>query len=155
TNSADRIDVFVEKARSLLNKEAALAVATNNLDTIAGLDAPSLEVVSEIALASDAAATDFWGTLNGATGWDISALRSLSGSDYFGVDFKAFQNERAIIKFQDCIKLARRLGLPAGKLYAWANPKSGEFEPGEARDLQQAVKAKYDEETWLAIAKPL
>src|SRR5207249_3070690 len=59
---------------------------------------------------------------------------------------------RILVRLKACFDLTRRLGVDARQARAWA---SADVSLTEARNIRQAVKAKYDEDTWPAVAKPL
>jgi hypothetical protein len=100
-----------------------------------------------------------------ATGWDEKLLDALIGLPAFNlnasppdppVDFNLtvadLKNEIWLVRLHDCLKLIRRLGASPEQLFTWASKApSGP----QAQDIKNTVKAKYDDETWLTVAKPL
>jgi hypothetical protein len=97
-----------------------------------------------------------------ATGWDPQIIAALTGTDGFNLSQADFKNEIALLQLQDSVRLIKRLGVSPQQLFAWADLGSGRpldqkftRDADNAQDIKKAVKAKYDEATWLAIAKPL
>jgi hypothetical protein len=101
--------------------------------------------------------------LLGATGWDEALVDALVGSETFKVapvppppPIAGFKDERWLLRLRNCAAMIRRLGVSAPKLFSWASPAL-DFDSlqGIAQDIKRTVKAKYDDETWLTVAKPL
>ena len=65
----------------------------------------------------------------------------------------AFRNAAAPTQLWDAFRLARRLGVSVQTVIAWFSPNVDAQQ--RAKELVQAVKARYDEESWLAAARPL
>jgi hypothetical protein len=86
------------------------------------------------------------------TGWNTKEIDYLIGSQGFNLALANFKNERVLLKLQRCINLIQRLGVSAEKLFNWTTRTP---DPDQARDIKNTVKAKYDEETWLTVARPL
>jgi Tc toxin complex TcA C-terminal TcB-binding domain/Neuraminidase-like domain/Salmonella virulence plasmid 28.1kDa A protein len=83
--------------------------------------------------------------LTETTGWTATEISSLN----FSADF---QNIARLKRLQQQINLSRRIGIAINQLTTWAtNPPSSE----QAKEIQEAVKAKYEEKQWLTIARPL
>lgn len=90
--------------------------------------------------------------LTAVTNWDEAELRSLIGLHGFNLSAADFKNEIKLVSLQACWSLMKRLGVSAKQLFSWAThiPDST-----QAQDVQNIVKAKYDDETWLNVAKQL
>jgi hypothetical protein len=100
-----------------------------------------------------------------ATGWDPHIISSLmsgaQGSQQaaghgFDLGLADLQNEVWPARLQVCVRLIKRLGVSAAQLFKWASLDSdfGTLE-GIAQDIKKTLQAKYDEQTWLTVAKPL
>ncbi len=88
-----------------------------------------------------------------ATGWDINELTNLILTpQVLNVNLVSFKDERSFLRIQACIRLIQRLGISAGKMFIWATQA---VDPKQANEIKNTVKAKYDDETWLKVAKPL
>jgi len=95
--------------------------------------------------------------LNKRTGWDFEEIKFLAGAQGFGFTFPdAYKDEQALLRLRNCFAALKRLGVTASKVletnFEWTQPHVT-FEV--ARNIKQAVKAKYDNAQWLTVAKPL
>jgi hypothetical protein len=99
------------------------------------------------------------------TGWDpqivtvlVSAAQTGQQPDGtgFNLNLAELQNELWPARLQVCTRLIKRLGVSASQLFTWASLDSdfGTLD-GIAQDIKNTVQAKYDEQTWLTVAKPL
>jgi hypothetical protein len=61
-------------------------------------------------------------------------------------------NEQWLLRFHACQALAGRLGISVKQLFSWAGTEPDEK---QAQAVKNAVKAKYDDQKWLEVAKPL
>jgi hypothetical protein len=96
-----------------------------------------------------------------AMGWDAGEIGILTGSSVdpkagitvgFGLGAADYKNEIAILRLQRCWNQVKRLGVSSKQLFHWATI---EPDAAQAQDIRNTAKAKYDEDTWLSIAKPL
>lgn len=87
------------------------------------------------------------------TGWELGALKSMIGPECLQLRFPDdYRNERWLLRLDQCFALLRRLGVPLSEARTWAHPV---LTASEARSIKQAVKARYDREQWLSVAKAL
>jgi Neuraminidase-like domain/Salmonella virulence plasmid 28.1kDa A protein len=87
------------------------------------------------------------------TRWSLDDLQALSGSAGLNLTYPAaFQDERGIARLHVALAPLKRLGVDAVTAQAWVKP---DLTSGDARTIVQTVKAKYDDETWNAVARPL
>ena len=101
------------------------------------------------AAAAGASTTTIGPIIVQATGWsatDVAALINLPPANY--------ANEIMLVQFAACMGLVVRLGVSAAQLLAWAGNGSS---PGaaEAQDIQNTIKARYNDDTWPQVGKPL
>jgi Tc toxin complex TcA C-terminal TcB-binding domain/Neuraminidase-like domain len=83
--------------------------------------------------------------LTETTGWTATEISSLN----FPTDF---QDIARLMRLQQQIHLSRRLGISINQLANWAsNSPSAE----QAKEIQEVVKAKYDQKQWLITSRPL
>jgi Tc toxin complex TcA C-terminal TcB-binding domain/ABC toxin N-terminal region/Neuraminidase-like domain/PA14 domain/Putative peptidoglycan binding domain/Salmonella virulence plasmid 28.1kDa A protein len=87
-----------------------------------------------------------------ATGWGEAELTQLTGSDGYNLTDADFKNEQWPFRLQACMKLGRRIGISTAKLFDWAR---NDPDANQAEDIIHAVKAKYSDEHWLTVGKPL
>ena len=101
---------------------------------------------------ADEARGRMFAAVSDRTGWRVSDMEYLTGSAVLGYQFpEDYQDERWLYHLMPCFRMLRRLGVSASTAYAW----SQELTETEASSIKQAVKAKYDDEQWLKIAKPI
>ena len=91
--------------------------------------------------------------LHAATNWDSTMIDDLSSTDGFGLaTIDAFKSFATLLQLQHCVNLSKRLGVPVLKLFTWA---ANEPDPVQAQAIKDSLKAMYDNEQWLSIAKSL
>jgi hypothetical protein len=93
-------------------------------------------------------------------GWDLGDLTYLAGA--FGWTFPgSYTDERNLLRLKACFDLLKRLGLSASTVVPWASAdppdQASALDATRVRgqSIKSAVKAKYDEDTWKTVAKPL
>lgn len=93
------------------------------------------------------------------TGWDAVDLAYLIDTTGFGLAQTELRNEIWPARLYECFRLMKRLGASAEQLFTW--PSIGQQDLiwtdvwNIAQEIKRTVKAKYDEEQWLAVARPL
>ena len=91
--------------------------------------------------------------LANVTGWSAPDIAFLVGPTGFDLSTaEDFRNETRLLPLLACIQLSQRLGIACERLFAWA---SVEPDASSANDIVQTVKAKYSEDQWLTVAKPI
>jgi GH18 family chitinase len=96
-----------------------------------------------------------------ATGWNTADLAFLTGTSGFGLTYADFRNEAGtngtgLVQLQACERLLGRLGVSAQQLFYWSEFASDPSkEQPTAGDIQNTVKAKYSDATWVTVGKPL
>ncbi|ODA39374.1 neuraminidase-like domain-containing protein [Desulfosporosinus sp. BG] len=86
-----------------------------------------------------------------ATGWDVQAIDALINKG-FSLQVADLRTEKWLVRFQACMELVKRLGAAVPQLFDWAGNAP---DASQAKDVKQIVKAKYDDDQWYAVAKPL
>lgn len=87
------------------------------------------------------------------TGCELGALKAMIGPECLQLRFPFdYQNEQWLLRLDQSFALLRRLGVPLSEAKSWAMPA---LTVNEARSIKQAVKARYDREQWLSVAKAL
>jgi GH18 family chitinase len=96
-----------------------------------------------------------------ATNWNATDLDFLVSTGGFGLKDIDFTNEAGtaqtgLVRLQACIALTARLGISAQQLFYWSafGPDLA-TEEAIAADMQNVVKARYDDATWATVGKPL
>lgn len=94
------------------------------------------------------------------TGWDAVDLAYLINTGTgFGLAQTELRNEIWPARLYDCFRLMKRLGASAEQLFTWPSLGQQDLSWTDvwniAQEIKRTVKAKYDEEQWLAVARPL
>jgi receptor-binding and translocation channel-forming TcA subunit of Tc toxin/ABC toxin-like protein/neuraminidase-like protein/PA14 domain-containing protein/virulence plasmid A protein len=85
------------------------------------------------------------------TGWKEDDLDKLiKGFDLDTQNY--YKNEVWLARFQACLAMNKRLGAKIEPLFAWAATEPDE---SQSRAIKNTARAKYDEDGWLAVAKPI
>ena len=135
----------------------------------AGLPASNTTLIDVFAsAAAQAPLATVVSTIAAATNWDATQLQALAGAyvtgdtqaaNAFNFTIPMFRNELPLVQLAGCLAVCTNVGLAAQQLYDWANPAAppAGVSPYQsiAGDIQNTVKAKYHQATWLQIAKPL
>jgi hypothetical protein len=87
------------------------------------------------------------------TGWDKQDLELLAGERGLNLTREDYQGGGRFEELHQAFALLKRSGTSAGQLLDWA-ATNGDVLP-LAQSLKQAIKAKYDEQQWLEVARPL
>jgi Tc toxin complex TcA C-terminal TcB-binding domain/Neuraminidase-like domain/Salmonella virulence plasmid 28.1kDa A protein len=87
-----------------------------------------------------------------ATNWDPAQLDALSAPQGFNLTTVNAFKPIALLRLQACIQLSQRLGVSVDHLFAWATNVP---EAKQAQEVKDTVKARYDDASWLAVAKSL
>jgi hypothetical protein len=90
------------------------------------------------------------GVLVELSGWDQDVLGDLVAE--LGLQEGDFRTEVAIHNLRTCLEVARRTGVGVATLTTWATDYP---DPAQARAVVRAVKARYDEQRWLEVARSL
>jgi len=117
------------------------------------LNEAALDDLFRLSRAAGVTQADLHKRLNEHTRWTVENLDFLAGAQ--GLDLTlpdAYRNERALARLQKCSALVKRLGVSAEQLRAWTKP---DLNDADARSIRQAVKAKYENDQWLTLARPL
>jgi hypothetical protein len=87
------------------------------------------------------------------SGWSAEELTFLIGTSGLALSVPDdFRDEYGLSRLIACFRRLRRTGASGLQCVAWARP---ELTAADARAIRQVVKAKYSEESWLEVAKPL
>jgi hypothetical protein len=82
----------------------------------------------------------------------LSALSGWDSDTFAGLTFEQLRTVSALAKLRQQLSLSKRLGVDPDQLSQWTTQPP---DAAQVRQIQQVVKAKYDEERWLEVARPL
>lgn len=92
-------------------------------------------------------------TLSNESGWDLDDLQYLTGTSAMNLDFPTdYQNGEWLEKLAGALRLVTRVGATARQMTDWSSVNITKV---QADSVRHAVKAKYSEEQWLEVTKPL
>ena len=89
--------------------------------------------------------------------WKQNYTDRLIAPEHFDLNRpEAFRNEVNLVKLQKAQMVANAIGTDIDRLFAWANPIS-KFWPCHhiAEDIRANLRARYDQEDWEKVVKPL
>lgn len=122
-----------------------------DLRSAATADPAALPAVLRAATPADAATA-----LATATGWDPALLDAAAGPGGFGFAAADYADLGRLGVLSDGMRLLTSLGVPVGEGFRWADPLADVKAARIAGDeMWQALKARYDEQTWAEVARPL
>ena len=71
----------------------------------------------------------------------------------------AFESEKPMQRLWEALQVVERFGVPVGSLLEWTRIVSSAATPEQrfdiARDLKEAIKARFEPETWQRVAQPI
>jgi hypothetical protein len=119
------------------------------------------DIFQAAATSNSSTALTISNTILEATGWSAQEFSILSTSQtdpasktqigFAQVDAN-FKNEISLVELAACMALVSRFGVSAQQLFLWAN---NEPDAAMAQDIQNTIKAKYDDSTWFQVGKSL
>lgn len=85
------------------------------------------------------------------------AVVSAGAQDLFAAP--AFESERPLKRLWEVLLIVERFGVPVASLRGWTRIVSSATAPEQrfeiARDLREAIKARFEPETWQRVAQPI
>jgi hypothetical protein len=107
----------------------------------------------DVFKADDAAKLD---RLSELTGWRKVDIEQAINSLGLGTAWNDVLNPLNLSKIQRIIGLSQAIGVPVDKLQSWTTQPADPNESADrAKAIKNAAKAKYTEEAWLEVSKPL
>ncbi|ESS71646.1 hypothetical protein MGMO_93c00040 [Methyloglobulus morosus KoM1] len=91
------------------------------------------------------------------TTWKQERIEKLMAADHFNIGTLAdYRNEINLLKLQEALKVADKIGMDIGLLFNWAIPTS-QFNKSRkiADSIKHAIRAKYNQTDWEQVVKPL
>ena len=91
------------------------------------------------------------------TGWKQDNVDRLLTAAHFDLNRpEAFRNEAYLVKLQNALAVADKIGVGIDRLFDWAKPGSKFWVCHQiAEDIRKAIRARYDLEDWEQVVKPL
>lgn len=95
--------------------------------------------------------------ISAVTQWDKGRIEQLVSVSHFDLSRPSdFCNEVNLVKMQRALQAENRTGADIDALFAWAKPGSKFIECQLiAEDIRRTVRARYDQEDWEQVVKPL
>jgi peptidoglycan hydrolase-like protein with peptidoglycan-binding domain len=87
-----------------------------------------------------------------ASGWGAQEVEELTGAGGFNLALEDFHKGQKAARLRAARALGKRLGVSPQKLFDWAR---NDPSMAQAQEIKNTLKAKYDTEQWLAVAKPI
>lgn len=89
--------------------------------------------------------------------WQQTNIDKLLTADHFDLNRPdAFRNEVNLVKLQKALAVADKIGVDIDQLFEWAKPTSKYWVCHKiAEDIRKALRARYDQEDWEQVVKPL
>src|SRR5262249_20073478 len=89
-----------------------------------------------------------------ATGWSADTLAALVGKQGLDLQDADYKDTATLLKVADAMRLLALLGAPATEVSGWA-ASAPDFKQSlaAAQEAKRALKAQYDNEAWLEIAR--
>ncbi len=124
-------------------------------DSLPSAEQPLLQVF-EMAAASQGTTTlseELLALVLAVAGWDRAALKALVGAaPGFSLNDAHFRDERWLLRLQACLALSERL---RSRSRSCSPGPTNDPDALQATEVLSAIKAKYEDEQWLAIGKAL
>ncbi|WP_375492739.1 neuraminidase-like domain-containing protein [uncultured Nostoc sp.] len=91
------------------------------------------------------------------TNWKQENIDSLLKPEHFDLNHpEAFRNEVNLVKLQKALQVADKIAVDIDSLFNWAKPGSKFWDCHQiAEDIRKAIRARYDQEDWEKVVKPL
>src|SRR5262249_23782728 len=91
------------------------------------------------------------------TGWKKEKVEQLIAAGHFNLkDLDAFRNEVNLVKLQKALQVADKIGVDIDRLFEWAKPGTKFWACHKiAEDIRKAVRARFDQEDWEQVVRPL
>ena len=89
--------------------------------------------------------------------WKKANIDKLLTAEHFDLDRpEAFRNEVNLVKMRTAIAVADKIGMDIDRLFDWAKPGSKFWVSHQiAEDIRKAIRARFDQEDWEQVVKPL
>jgi hypothetical protein len=97
------------------------------------------------------------GEIEKITNWKKEKIERLIEAEHFDLkNLAAFRNEANLVKLQKALQVADKIGVNIDRLFEWARPGSKFWACHKiAEDIRKAVRARFDQEDWEKVVRPL
>lgn len=91
------------------------------------------------------------------TTWKEERIKKLIAVDHFNIlKLEDYRNEKNLLKLQEAITIADKIGVDIDLLFEWAIPTSNFNKCRKIADsIKNAIRAKYNQTDWEQVVKPL
>ena len=91
------------------------------------------------------------------TPWKKENIDKLIAPEHFDLNRpEAFRNEINLVKLRQATTVADKIAVDIDRLFEWAKPGSKFWVCHQiAEDIRKAIRARYDEDVWEQVVKPL
>ena len=91
------------------------------------------------------------------TNWKSENIEKLLKSEHFDLKYpEKFRNELNLVKLQKALIVTDKIAVDIDRLFDWAKPGSKFWACHQiAEDIRNAIRARYDQEDWEQVVKPL
>jgi len=91
------------------------------------------------------------------TNWEQENIKKLIAKDNLNIEKpEEFYNEKNLLKLQKAYIILEKINMPPHKLFEWAKPGIKFKESLKiSEDIQKSIKARYEQEDWEKVVKPL
>jgi len=95
--------------------------------------------------------------IHALTGWDESDIYKMILPQYFNLSHpEHFRDERNLLKLQQTLQVARKIGVGIGDLFKWGQPTSHFINNRRiAGSIRETIRARYTQEEWEEAIKPV
>ena len=103
--------------------------------------------------ANDVAEQDFLVAFAAFSGWPLSELVFLAGSQALNLQFpRDYRNGRGLRRLAVCFEMMKRIGVEAQRLASWGGANVSQT---DALEIKAAVRSRFDYQQWLATVQPI
>ncbi len=94
--------------------------------------------------------------INMLTGWKESEVYKMLLPKHFNLSHpEHFQDERNLLKLQETLEIAKKIGVGMGDLFNWGKPTSHFKRTRKiAGNIRETIRARYSQEEWEEAIKP-
>jgi hypothetical protein len=124
-------------------------------DGLPKLDLTMLDLFKWTTEPDDPSKLSWW--IASVTGWGIDDISRLIAPAHFDLNRpEEFRNEVNLVRLKKALAIAVKIGAGVDVMFSWASPASNFWVCHDiAQQIQAALRARYDQEDWEQLVKPL